>query len=732
MEKTVKNPTNNLVKVNSKNNKQIVTKTVTKNKVNNTKNIKENQKTTTQTKNSNKTNTTNDKETKQITKNTIKNTKQATATATDYATLKSILTTSTDEKLTVTLDEGTYTDDGQITVNSAIKNLTIDGNGQTINGNSKAFLKVTNLNLTIKNITITGCKANNGPVLYQTGGETTIVNSTISHNSLTEDHVGSNLHGVIKLESGILTLDNNTIEGNSIYYRLGFIVSTTQTSKIVNNKFIDNTCNDFYSADIKNSAGLINILVNEIHDNEYIGNKLSVYVDFSEDLGISVHDELDVYDDICIPVIIRFNREVYNTTVHNGNVRLWYGMNNTGIDFPVEDGVTFATLSYDDIYYNSPEYASPRRTSGDFVYSSPDNSYGTETSGIDLLPGSVNSPSLSASVNPTRSPLGETFTINGTLKAGSKVMIANYVKLSINGEYVTTGYTNGNGQVFFEYTPSVIGEYTATLTVERHGGIKNAASKTVSFTATGTPTQISLDLDQSTVTVDDVVKVTGILINNDTKEPIAGATINLTFNNSYVASNTTDSNGYYEFYYVTNVSSTANNNLKVSFGTDVERNFDACSNSTKLTVNKALTYIVITATNVTQGEPVTISGYVYNANTGQVISHTGTNLIRIRTSDVNSNKDVALNNGYFTYTYTPTKTGEMSVNVTYNRNNAGSYNQSKNTTKYTVAAKTNMTVNNEKAIIVGQNVNIHGVLTVQGTTTTIKNTKVNITVGDTL
>ena len=69
-------------------------------------------------------------------------------TATNYDTLKSILTTSTDEELTVTLDEGTYTGNGQITVNSAIKTLTIDGNGQTINGNSMAFLKVENLDLT--------------------------------------------------------------------------------------------------------------------------------------------------------------------------------------------------------------------------------------------------------------------------------------------------------------------------------------------------------------------------------------------------------------------------------------------------------------------------------------------------------------------------------------------------------------------------------------------------------
>lgn len=166
-------------------------------------------------------------------------------TATNYDTLKSILTTSTDEELTVTLDEGTYTSNGQITVNSAIKTLIIDGNGQTINGNSKAFLKVENLDLTLKNIIITGCNNYDGSVLYQNGGQTTIINSTIKQNTLSSD---SNTLGVIKVASGSLTLDNNTFDSNSVTTattsRHGFIIYTTQTSKIINNIFINNDCND--------------------------------------------------------------------------------------------------------------------------------------------------------------------------------------------------------------------------------------------------------------------------------------------------------------------------------------------------------------------------------------------------------------------------------------------------------------------------------------------------------
>ena len=84
--------------------------------------------------------------------NTLKIDTSQTYTVNDFDTLHNTLTS--DEYSTLTLDinsDITLTD--SIKVNKAIKTLTINGNGKTINGNNTyQFLKITSSTITINNI----------------------------------------------------------------------------------------------------------------------------------------------------------------------------------------------------------------------------------------------------------------------------------------------------------------------------------------------------------------------------------------------------------------------------------------------------------------------------------------------------------------------------------------------------------------------------------------------------
>lgn len=577
-------------------------------------------------------------------------------TATNYDTLKSILTTSTDEELTVTLDEGTYTGNGQITVNSAIKTLTIDGNGQTINGNSMAFLKVENLDLTLKNIIITGCNNYDGSVLYQNGGQTTIINSTIKQNTLSSD---SNTLGVIKVASGSLTLDNNTFDSNSVTTattsRHGFIIYTTQTSKIVNNIFINNDCND----EPNGYAGLINTLVDEIHDNEYCGNGLDVKINNSF---------LDHNDQVVIGKNGNFTRDMqiylsknlYNSTVKNGTLEVSIGTWDANQkSFTVEDGIAHVHITKAELdQYHNPNESDGRNTIY-FHYSPLDNSY--DDNGITVI-----ALSQDVSENDLELLIDE---YNSTINLGQNV--------TVKGHFYRKYYPDPSDYEHYEWV--------------------------------GVP-EATINLVETTT--------------NDDNEMIIDTLLDTT---------TTDSEGKFVFEYHPNSKGTFYINLetpKEGVYPEIFAYFESDEPSFK--VLGYATNITFSATSVTVGEEVTVSGYIYDVLTGNPISlsvASGTKRLTLELGNGTS-KRLTYTNGQFSTTFTPTAAGTFTATITFPAN--GNYVKSVNTTKYTVSgAKTNMTINNNESILVGQNVDIRGVLSAEGGSP-VKNTKVNITVGTTL
>ena len=95
--------------------------------------------------------------------------------------------TSESGDTTIRLNEGTYNNTGTITWATSGMVLTIDGNGQTINGQEQQVFYIDNgASLVLKNITITDAKAVQGGAIYNTNSNTTITDSTINSNTAYE------------------------------------------------------------------------------------------------------------------------------------------------------------------------------------------------------------------------------------------------------------------------------------------------------------------------------------------------------------------------------------------------------------------------------------------------------------------------------------------------------------------------------------------------------------------
>ncbi|WP_323736543.1 hypothetical protein PXD04_00815 [Methanosphaera sp. ISO3-F5] len=170
---------------------------------------------------------------KTINKNTQTNTKEASnTTVTSYTQLYETLTNPTaDEDTTVNLDgEEKYTITNTINVSKAIKNLIINGNGKTIDGNNTTgFLFINHTcNLTINNLTLENCK--------------------------TTDHDDDSITGAIFLRYGNVLINNTKMNNNN-----GTIGSAINIQPYTNPADIDDNTEHVYNVTIQNS---------EFNDNE--------------------------------------------------------------------------------------------------------------------------------------------------------------------------------------------------------------------------------------------------------------------------------------------------------------------------------------------------------------------------------------------------------------------------------------------------------------------------------
>ena len=696
------------------------------------------------------TDTTNNKD-KEITKKTDTTTQKEAQqeTATNYDTLKSILTSSTDEELTVTLDEGTYTGNGQITVNNAIKTLTIDGNGQTVNGNSMAFLKVENLDLTLKNIIITGCNNYDGSVLYQNGGQTTIINSTIKQNTLSSD--GSSL-GVIKVASGSLTLDNNTFDSNSVTTattsRHGFIIHTTQTSKIVNNIFINNDCND----EPNGYAGLINRLVDEIHDNQYINNNLEVYVDvsFLDSRGQVVIDPQANFER---DIEVKLSKNVYNDTVRNGTLRAAFGDTNPfSKDYEVIDGVAHVLITRNELNTHHLSYLADELEDVKLTFLPLDNSYeATVTENIRIVSeeGAEADDIIFEVSEYNRSVIaGENITIKGNIskKTGEGGWNDDYteyidytepfndvlVKVIVNDK-LTTCYarTNSSGDFVINCNATNVtpGQNKIYLNFKLDGPV---VVNKIYDDSDELPVHVightNITITAPDIAIGETIRIVTQVYNTETGN---NASVGSTVNNKRFSITINDENPKYvkisggKYTYSYTPSEVGTYNVSVTWaGTNY---FLGSSNTTSFKVLPSTTNMTIINNNTIKiGQDLNVHG-VLSTSSGAAIKNTEVNITVGSATFTGVTVD---GNGRYNLTTPINELGNLTITVVYTNHTTG-YSSSINTSNVNVLPKdTNMTINNNESIIVGQEVTINGTL-VDELGEVIKNTYVNITVGTT-
>ncbi|MBR3214457.1 MAG: hypothetical protein IKF79_08125, partial [Methanosphaera sp.] len=134
-------------------------------------------------------------------------------TVSSWEDLESEINSAT-QNTTITLNRGTYTVTGRIDFNKPIT-ITIDGNGQTIDGNQKQVFNITSSssvifkNITIKNAENTG---GNGGAIYNSGN-LTIINSTLKNNTATGQQYGRG--GAIYNNGGTLTITDSNLNNNT-------------------------------------------------------------------------------------------------------------------------------------------------------------------------------------------------------------------------------------------------------------------------------------------------------------------------------------------------------------------------------------------------------------------------------------------------------------------------------------------------------------------------------------
>ena len=146
---------------------------------------------------------------------TTKNTETAT-TITNWKELQSAINSADKTKnITLTLGNGTYKTNGTIRLKNTNTILTIDGNGQTIDGNKQQVFNVQKgATLVLKNITIKNAQSECGAAIIN-HGTLTITQSTITKSST------SSLVGM----------------GGAIY-------SSTRKSKIIGSNFTSNCADE--------------------------------------------------------------------------------------------------------------------------------------------------------------------------------------------------------------------------------------------------------------------------------------------------------------------------------------------------------------------------------------------------------------------------------------------------------------------------------------------------------
>ena len=226
--------------------------------------------------------------TKEITKQhneSIKTESSETYIVNDFNTLHDALTSSTYTTVTINIQSNIKLTNNT-NLNTAIKTLTINGNGKSINGNNQyQFLDIrSDSKVTLKNLKITNCNAKDGGAINNRG-TLTIINSTLNNNQATS---GGSIHNKGTCTITNSTLSNNNAIGTDWQEGGGEIYNTGNLS--INNSTLNNNTSQNDGGAIFNYYGNITINNSTLNNNKATSgdfNSGGVIYNFLGDLTIT-------------------------------------------------------------------------------------------------------------------------------------------------------------------------------------------------------------------------------------------------------------------------------------------------------------------------------------------------------------------------------------------------------------------------------------------------------------
>ena len=172
---------------------------------------------------------------------------------------------STGVDTTIRLLSGSYNNTERITWDTDGMVLTIDGNGQTINGHQQQVFYIKNgASMILKNIIITNATSSNGGAIHNYMGTLTVNNSTFNNNQATDEG------GAIYNYDGTLNITQSTLTNNTANF--GGAIYNYGTLTVTDSIFTNNNANNRGGA-IYNDYGLLTITNSQFLNNQAFGGK---------------------------------------------------------------------------------------------------------------------------------------------------------------------------------------------------------------------------------------------------------------------------------------------------------------------------------------------------------------------------------------------------------------------------------------------------------------------------
>ena len=226
--------------------------------------------------------------------------------------------------ITIGLQEGTYINTGTINWTNTNIVLTIDGNGQTIDGNQQQVFYIgSGASMVLKNITIQNAKSEHGAILNS--GTLRVVGAALVNNTATYD--GGAIASYSKL-----TVINSTLINNTAYNNGGAIKNGNLHADIINSTFTNNhavaggaifsngncniTDNKFTNntADNRQTIDLYSHKDGQLDSNVYESTDISLK---TIELTVKDNQSIFIQDD---DVVLNFNIVLKNPYYYDGDI----------------------------------------------------------------------------------------------------------------------------------------------------------------------------------------------------------------------------------------------------------------------------------------------------------------------------------------------------------------------------------------------------------------------------